>query len=107
MANDVLALGSYAGYYNSSSDVNGKPSFISGKKAIWYDVKFNNWKIGEHVDLGSSRCYFHNTKFKGLTDDKNTWKYWNNGWKTAGPNDVNIQCLLEGKLHTYNISKMR
>ena len=44
--------------------------------------------------------------FGGLTDGKNKWNYLNNGWKTAGPNDVNIQCLLEGKLYTYNILEL-
>ena len=63
LANDALAIqGSYAGYYKPSSVVNGKPSFKSGGNAIWFDDEYDDWNIGEVVDLGSDICSIPATK---------------------------------------------
>ena len=101
LANDVLASqGSYAGYYKSSSIVNGKPSFKRGGKAIWYDDENDDWNIGSIGNLGTESCVIYtNNEFGGLTDSRNKWKYSNEGLKLAGPNDVTIQCLLDGKFY--------
>ena len=101
LANDALAIqGSYAGYYKPSSVVNGKPSFKNGRNAIWYDDKNDDWNIGSIGNLGSATCAIYtDNKFGGLTDSRNKWKYSNDGFKSAGPHDVNVQCLLEGNLH--------
>ena len=39
-------------------------------------------------------------EFGGLTDSRNKWKYLNDDdFTSAGPNDVTIQCLLNGKIY--------
>ena len=100
LANDVLASqGSYAGYYKSSSIVNGKPSFKNGRNAIWFDDKYDDWNVGSIEYLGNDTCAIYtDNEFGGLTDSRNKWKYSNDGFKSAGPHDVNVQCLLDGKL---------
>ena len=89
--------GTRAGRYKRSSDVNGKPSYRKDDKAIWY-IKCNQWLIGDLEDLGSTRgSIYAKDDFGGLTDEKNVWRYSNNGysnngWKTAGKNDITVEC---------------
>lgn len=88
---------SFAGKYELSSVINGKPSFKLGNKALWYNTKTNNWIIGSIGNLESDTgAFYTKNKFGGLTDVKNTWKYWkNNEWKkTPGPNDIKVECTL-------------
>ena len=81
-----------------SSIVNEKPRFVMGGNAIWHVAESGYWAIGLVSDLGNaiSDLYTDN-KYGGLTNVKNEWTYWDDGWKTAGPNDVIIQCLLDSK----------
>ena len=89
--------GTRAGRYKRSSDVNGKPSYRKDDKAIWY-IKCNQWLIGDLEDLGSTRgSIYAKDDFGGLTDEKNVWRYSNNGysnsgWRTAGTNDITVEC---------------
>ena len=42
-----------AGRYERSNDVNGKPSYKIGERAIWYNKEINNWIIGYFDSIGS------------------------------------------------------
>ena len=84
--------GCRAGIYQRSSDVNGKPSYIMGRQAIWYHPDSNHWSVGNINDLGS-KCsgIFTKNDFGGLTDERNVWYYLNGTWKTAETNDIIIK----------------
>ena len=108
MKNDIKEKqGALAGEYRKSSDVHGKPSYLNygNDKAIWYDGKYS-WLIGSIGNLGSNTANIYaKNYFGGLTDARNAWKYANNGWKTAGTNDITVECyagtskLLKMPLH--------
>ena len=88
LENDALASqGSYAGTYKISTNVNGKPSYTFGEKAIWYYEGNNLWIIGLIDDLGNSVMGARN-EFAGLTDNRNDWIYGNGDEVT----DINVQC---------------
>ena len=87
---------SYAGIYELSSKINGKPSFKFRNKALWYNTKTNNWIIGSIGNLKSDTgAFYTKNKFGGLTDAKNAWNYWkNNEWNTLAPNEIKVECTL-------------
>ena len=94
MKNDIKEKqGPRSGIYKRSSDVNGEPTYRNDDKAIWYN-KLGSWMIGDLKRLGSIKGgIYAKNNFGGLTDEKNIWKYWmDNGWKTAGTNDIIIEC---------------
>merc|ERR1712088_664295 len=78
--------GGYAGkYILLSKDISDTEVWVypNGEKAIWYDTKFHNWKIGKTQDFGSSKCVIysrnctkwpHEVKTK-LMDEKEAQKY--------------------------------
>ena len=87
LANDAKEkVGIFSGVYEISADVNGKPSYRLGGKAIWYNVDRKQWFFGAIDDVGSYTGYiFAVDNFGELTDLRNVWKYWNgNEWKIAG-----------------------
>ena len=93
MNNDIKEeQGSRAGRYERSSDVNGKPSYRNDDNAIWHYGE-NKWMIGSIDNLGSTTGGIYAVdNLGGLTDEKNEWKYWDNGWKT-GKNDITVECI--------------
>ena len=92
---DALVFqGRHAGEYELSSKVDGKPSFKSGERAIWYNAENDGWIVGILANLGKfTGDIWTKDEFEGLTDGRNVWKYQNQGWKDAGPNDVDVQCI--------------
>ena len=96
---DALVFqGRYAGEYEVSSKVDGKPSFKSGERAIWYNAENDGWIVGILANLGKfTGDIWTKDEFEGLTDGRNVWKYQNQGWKDAGPNDVDVQCIRSSK----------
>ena len=87
--------GTRAGRYERSSDVNGQPSYKMGSNAIWYNEVYKSWNIGSINELGGNTGVgiYAKDDFGGLTDAKNLWKYkFNNGWKSAGTNDITVEC---------------
>ena len=66
----------FAGDYQISETVNGKPSWKSGENAIWYAPVDNNWLIGYLNKLGEDDGEFYTSNdYGGLTDNRNIWKY--------------------------------
>ena len=80
-------------YKISATVVNGKPSWTSKSKAIWYIREKKHWLIGNLDDLGDNLAFiFAINEYSGLDDQRNEWKYWDGrGWKSA--KDINVQCL--------------
>merc|ERR1711971_1139581 len=53
LKNEVLTHhGEYQGTYEMSTSVNGKPSWTSQSKAIWYIQNRNMWVIGHLRNIG-------------------------------------------------------
>ena len=96
LKNDVLSYqGTYQDIYQISDDlVGGKPSWISGSKAIWYTN--NDWLIGHSSYLGDHVADFHvDDTSRNVTDNRNIWQYHNgNSWIIpSDQNDVKVTCL--------------
>ena len=77
--NVVTFQGSCQGIYQPSSTVivNGRPSWTSASRAIWYDQKNKNWKIGELVDIGTNIGRIKSEEVDELVDPENivSWQY--------------------------------
>ena len=102
LKNDVLSYqGTYQDIYQISDDlVGGKPSWISGSKAIWYTN--NDWCIGPISYLGDHMAYLHvDDTSRNVIDNHNIWEYWNgNSWIVSSDlNDVTITCLVNDTPH--------
>ena len=87
----------FAGDYQMSETVNGKPSWKSGENAIWYVG--NDWFIGYWNKLGEDDGEFYTSNdYGGLTDNRNIWNYTpgtspGKGWITQSDSkDVIISC---------------
>ena len=79
----------FAGDYQISETVNGKPSWKSGENAIWYAPVDNNWLIGYLNKLGEDDGeFFAPNNYEGLTDNRNVWKY-SDGSTWITPSDSN------------------
>ena len=66
----------FAGDYQISETVNGRPSWKSGENAIWYEPVGNSWLIGYWKKLGEDAGeFFARNNYGGLTDNRNVWKY--------------------------------
>ena len=89
----------FAGDYQISETVNGKPSWksVTTINAIWFLPVQNNWMIGYRSKLGEDdgQIYASNDYEEGLLDIQNIWKYAvdNGSWITpSSSNDVIITC---------------
>ena len=79
----------FAGDYQISETVNGKPSWKSGENAIWYAPVDNNWLIGYLNKLGEDDGeFFAPNNYGGLADNRNVWKY-SDGSTWITPSDSN------------------
>ena len=79
----------FAGDYQISETVNGKPSWKSGENAIWYVPDGNNWLIGYLNKLGEDESeFFAPNNYGGLADNRNVWKY-SDGSTWITPSDSN------------------
>ena len=88
----------FAGNYQISETVNGKPSWksVTTINAIWFLPVQNNWMIGYRSKLGEDdgQIYASND-YGGLSDIHNIWKYTvdDRSWITpSSSNDVIITC---------------
>ena len=81
----------FAGEYQISETVNGKPSWKSGENAIWYaPYGFRFWLIGYWKKLGENDGeFFALNEYGGLTDNRNVWKWHGNGSTWITPSDSN------------------
>ena len=77
-----------AGIYVLGPDlVNGKSHWLQdpGSNAIWYDKRFENWKIGSN--LGSSSASIISYDDVAGPQVATTWKYYNKKWIAFLPSD--------------------
>ena len=118
------SLGSYQATYSQiSTKINENPSWISilNSKAIWYIPQKKFWLIGELSRIGKDYgSIFGSIGISGkestpagvdslisgdLFDENIAWNYFNDGWKEAETNEIDVHCLTkEGKwfVHTFN-----
>ena len=83
-----VAQSSKAGIYTLGPDlVNGKSHWLQdpGSNAIWYDKRFENWKIGSN--LGSSSASIISYDDVAGPQVATTWKYYNKEWIAFLPSD--------------------
>ena len=101
LKNDMLEHQSQRqGTYQRSSEINGRPSWISESQAIWYMPKWKKWAIGNLSHIG--------TRLRGISgssDDKlelpfdiKSWEYWiGSSFKHEIINeDISVQCIVPG-----------
>jgi len=89
--------GGYAGkYILLSKDISDTEVWVypNGEKAIWYDTKFHNWKIGKTQDFGSSKCVIYSRNCTKWPHEVKYWKYYN-GEKFVDSNDITVQGFVE------------
>ena len=88
----------FAGDYQISETVNGKPSWksVTTINAIWFLPVQNNWMRGYWNKLGEDDGQFHaSNDYGGLSDIHNIWKYTvdDRSWITpSSSNDVIVTC---------------
>ena len=100
LKNDALKVqNTFQGTYEISEMSNGKPSWIfhEKKKAIWYDIKYTNWCIGNLKNLGTTTKAFVSIG-NGDLDPHNVpsskWKYYvskEKKWEEVVDGDVIIK----------------
>jgi hypothetical protein len=77
-----------------SASVNGKPSWTSQSKAIWYNQDHNLWLIGNLNQIGTTMGFFFTT---GTLFGANENGKWNSiiekTWKNPDKNDFTIECI--------------
>ena len=98
----------FAGDYQISETVNGKPSWKSGENAIWYVPDGNNWLIGYLNKLGEDESeFFAPNNYGGLADDRNVWKY-SDGSTWITPSDSNDVIISSsgGKKSKFVLKKL-
>ena len=83
-------------YQLLSSNVNGRPSWISISQAIWYIPQFRNWAVGPLKSIGTTNRGI-SSRFYNEADDPQNVKYWDYyksgiGWVSTDVNDVIIEC---------------
>ena len=97
LKNNVLASkGSLQGIYGVYQTTNGRTSWKSASKAIWY--KYSYWAIGELEDIGK---WNRGIKSNGDQGDRSPSDVPNDEWNKDG--DIIVQCVNDkGKtiLHT-------
>ena len=95
LENNALVAKDYLeGVYHNSSKVNGKPSWISTSNAIWFAEGF--WLIGYLDGIGQSSGGIYSNYVSQCPFDLSSekWHYSDNGWKSAGPNEIKLECLI-------------
>ena len=94
--NALVAQSSREGIYHNSSMVNGKASWISTSRAIWYDQVFSNWLIGKLDDIGTSMAGIHSHDSSECPFDlpSEKWYYlYDDSWTSAEANEIHVECL--------------
>merc|ERR1712012_387401 len=96
LKNDVLSKqGNSQGNYEKHQIVNGRRSWKTATKAIWFIPEYNTWAIGNLESIG--------TKYRGIRskadfgdkidDPSNGWDYYSGTeWHTIPSSDIIINC---------------
>ena len=95
LKNDVLASkGSLQGIYGVYQTTNGRTSWKSGSKAIWYYPRHKEWVIGKLEDIGT---WIREIKSNGDQGDRSPSDVPNDEWNEDG--DIIVQCVNDkGKI---------
>ena len=95
LKNDVLvSKGSLQGIYGVYQTTNGRTSWKSGSKAIWFRPSWNGWVIGELEDIGT-RTYEIDSRIN--QGDRSPSDVPNDEWNEDG--DIIVQCVNDkGKI---------
>ena len=103
LKNDVLASkGSLQGIYGVYQTTNGRTSWKSASKAIWYIPDYDDWAIGDLEDIGTKT---REIKSNGDQSNRspsevpnNKWHYYKNGWKNVD-GEIIVKCVNDkGKI---------
>ena len=83
------------GTYELSALVNGKPSWTSHSKAIWYSQVDNDWEIGNLNDIGKNVGVIYTRGMLLTANENGKWSYKHeNKWKKLDTNDFSIECVV-------------
>ena len=95
LKNDVLSgKGSLQGIYGVYQTTNGRTSWKSGSKAIWYYPGLKEWFIGELEDIGTTTREISAYDDQG---DRSPSDVPNDEWNEDG--DIIVQCVNDkGKI---------
>ena len=93
--NAATLQGTLQGTFQSSSPVNGRPSWTSESQAIWYLPSYKEWAIGNLYNIGEA---IRGITSQGKEIKQTSWKYWNgDGFVSPDEkNDIIVECI-EGK----------
>ena len=97
LKNDVLASkGSLQGIYGVYQTTNGRTSWKSASKAIWFAPDWNDWAIGELKNIGTKN---EEIKSNGDQGDRSPSDVPNNEWNDNENGDIIVQCVNDkGKM---------
>ena len=91
----------FQGIYGVFQTLNGRPSWKSASKAIWYIQEFNDWAIGELNDIGTwtrDIASFGDQGDKSPFQIPNTrWEYVANELNVGHSDDISLQCNVRQK----------
>ena len=95
LKNDVRANhGNLQGIYGVFQTTNGRTSWKSASKAIWYYPDWKGWYIGELKDIGTETKVIRSTGYQGYRSPSDVP---NNEWNEDG--DIIVQCVNDkGKI---------
>ena len=95
LKNDVLASkGSLQGIYGVYQTTNGRTSWKSTSKAIWYIPYFDDWAIGDLSNIGTTTREIISNGDQG---DRSPSDVPNDEWNEDG--DIIVQCVNDkGKI---------
>ena len=108
LKNEVLThQGDCQGTYELSAIVNGKPSWTSLSKAIWYSQVDNDWEIGNLNDIGKNVGVIYTDEMLLTPNENGKWNYKHGKkWKELDTNDFSIECIVrKGTNHQLLIQR--
>ena len=90
--------GQCQGTYEKSASVNGKPSWTSQSKALWYNPIGDKWMIGNQKNTGTRRGSMYTY---GMILGSKYGKYYDGKvWKRLDPIDFSIECYKYNRAST-------
>jgi len=96
LKNDVFSKqGNYQGTFEKHQIVNGRRSWKTATKAIWFISKVNKWAIGDLKNIGTTTATIASKADFGdrIDDPSNEWDYWSGkAWQTIPSGDIIINC---------------
>ena len=86
--------------FYKGENVNGKESWVSSTRAIWYDPVIKDWKIGTLGNLGTSTGYIVTAVDQDQSSiacpygyPSDAWKYYQSGaWHFTSVGEIIVEC---------------